>query len=80
MEVLADLWMIWLLATLAAILYCTVMYAKIVLSIIRDDEQTFDMKIYRRLWDYGIGFVLIFVFFIMLIISAIANLVVFVTD
>jgi len=80
MEVLADLWMIWLLATLAAILYCTVMYAKLVLSIIRDDEQTFDMKIYRRLWDYGIGFVLIFVFFIMLIISAIANLVVFVTD
>ena len=80
MEIMAGLWLVWLLATLGAILYCTVMYTKIVLSIIRDDEQTFNMKIYRRLWDYGIGFVLIFVFFILLIISAIANLVVFITD
>lgn len=80
METMADLWIIWLLGFLVAILYCVLMYAKIFLSIIRDDDQAFDLGIYRRLWDYGIGFILVFVFFVLLIISGIANIVVAVTD
>ena len=80
METMADLWIIWLIGFFCAILYCILMYLKIFLSILRDDNQTFDLGIYRRLWDYGIGFILIFVFLILLIISGIGNIVITVTD
>ncbi len=79
METMANIWLIWLLGVLVAIVYSGVMYSRIFLSIIKDNNTAFDLKIYRRLWDYGIGIALVFIFGVLLIISGIANIIAAIT-
>ncbi|GEM_PF-3171178 len=80
MQTFASIWFIWLIAILACFAYAMIKDWQIFLSIVRDDRETFNSTIYRRMWKYGLGLTLAVIFLVMLIASGIANLIVLITD
>ena len=80
MELFANIWYIWLLAWIICFGFAIFKDFQIINSILKDDHFSFELTIYRRIKNYGISLVLSLVFLALLIISGIANLILWLVD
>ena len=76
METLASSWYIWLIGMFVCYGYAMVKDMQIFVSILRDNRDTFELSIYRRIRDYGVALGLSIFFLILLIVSGITNLII----
>ena len=80
MEVLANLWIVWLLGMLVTVVWAIFVSFGIFKSIVVDDREKFDSGIDRKNVHQWITLGLIALFGVLLVFSVIANIIVAITD